>query len=964
MNYFSEIKAISGKKYLSEAEALAGLKNYLGEFQDSEARIIARARKYLELIVRKKPNLVQSLIAQYPLKTEAGYAIMSLAECLDRVPDRKTAYQLIDDKIGDMRWDSGSDNSSLVMNTVAQALKLASKMGGNAVTYTALHSAFKILGKEFILGQDIEAAQDGAKKYKNQGFLLSYDMLGEAARTSAQAEEYLKSYMQAAESAESDSANIFENDGISIKLSALHPRYELLKYEQLRRELLPNIAKIIDIARRRNITVTIDAEEASRLDLVLLLFSELYLDNYTRYHGLGMAVQVYQKQALPALEYLQKLSEKVKIRIPVRLVKGAYWDYEIKKAQTEGLVDYPVFTTKGHTDLSYLACAKFLLANPANFYPQLGTHNVMTIAAIMEIAQDSEFEFQKLYGMGDEVYEQVMPVEKFKCRVYAPVGEQKDLLAYLIRRLLENGANNSFVNQLTQARKNFDSLLVSPFAALNNMASSLKPPAEVFNNRKNSKGYDLGSVYDVESIKQSLTQTPAAEKVADSTLEDCATAVENATGVFDEWNDKQPSQRAAILEKIAESFENNHAQLLKLLMSEARRNISDSLSEIREAVDFCRYYAAQTRMNMLPRKMQSITGEENIYQLHGRGVFICISPWNFPLAIFTGQIAAALVTGNCVIAKPAEQTPKIARLAVKLMHEAGIPVNVLQLITGDGARLGAALVANPGISGVCFTGSTETARIINKSLAENNKSIVPLIAETGGQNCMIVDSTALIERAVDDMIISAFGSAGQRCSALRVAYVQEDIFNELTETLKGAMNELELSPAENFSSDVGEVIDAEAKEKLLRHIERMKQEASLLYGSENAKGNFVPPHLFEIKSISALPEEVFGPVLHVIRYNDLEKIIEEVNSTGYGLTFGIQTRIASRQEYLAKKIKAGNIYANRSMIGAVVESQPFGGHGLSGTGPKAGGPEYLKRFCLEKVVTVNKTAIGGNIDLL
>lgn len=964
MDYFSEVRALSSKKYMSEQEALASLAPYLVDYQSREPAIKARARNYLQMVAKKKPNLVQSLISQYPLKSEQGYAIMSLAECLDRVPDRKTAYELIDDKIGEMKWNRG-EGGSIMMNGVAHSLNLASKMGGNAVTYTALHSAFKMLGKEFILGDDIREAVSQSKKLRKNGFLVSYDMLGEGARTSAQAESYLNSYLEAAENAVADSNNIFENDSISIKVSALHPRYELLKYEQLKKELMPRLRKIIAAAKARNIAVVIDAEEASRLDLSLLIFAELFLKSSIRYEGLGLAVQAYQKASLHVLKFVKHLAETTGTRIPVRLVKGAYWDYEIKRAQADGLHDYPVFTKKEHSDLSYLACAKFMLANEQYIYPQFGTHNVVTIASIMEFSAGRQFEFQKLYGMGDEIYEEIVEHEKVKCRIYAPVGEQKDLLAYLIRRLLENGANNSFVHQLATARENVDVLLNLPFSSINAENITLKPPRKIYNDRVNSTGYDLGSVYEVDILRAQISRPLPEVPVVNSTEADCSNAIKAAGRAFENWQIRNVAQRAAILEKIAENFEQNFARLAQLLLTEAKRNIADSLSEIREAVDFCRYYAAQARLGMQQRKMQSITGEDNIYKLEGRGTFICISPWNFPLSIFTGQVVAALVTGNCVIAKPAEQTPKIAALAVKLMHEAGVPTDVLQLIIGDGATLGGKLTASPDIAGVCFTGSTDTARIINKTIAASNPKIIPLIAETGGQNCMVVDSTALIERVVDDIIISAFGSAGQRCSALRVVYVQDSIADELVEVLKGAMKEIEVSRAENFSTDVGEVIDAEAKANLERHIENMRKSAKLLYvATAKLEGNYVPPHLFEIKSITELPGEVFGPVLHLIRFQDLETVVNEVNSTGFGLTFGIETRIARRMDYLAAKIHSGNIYANRSMIGAVVESQPFGGHGLSGTGPKAGGPEYLKRFCVEKVVTINKTAIGGNLDLL
>jgi RHH-type proline utilization regulon transcriptional repressor/proline dehydrogenase/delta 1-pyrroline-5-carboxylate dehydrogenase len=797
-------------------------------------------------------------------------------------------------------------------------------MGGNAMVLSALKAAFRMVGKEFVLGENMREAVRNSKTLKKNGYLVSYDMLGEGARTTKQAEAYLKAYLSAIEECDSFS-RIFENDSISVKISALHPKYELLKYEQLRTELLPRLKQIILSAKSKNIAVIIDAEEARRLDLSLLIFSELFMDDEVRYHGLGLAVQAYHKRALYVLEYLQKLAAQVNVKIPVRLVKGAYWDSEIKKYQAEGTEDYPVFTAKENTDLNYLACAKFMINNAANFYPQFATHNLVSICAIAEMTNGIDYEFQRLQGMGEDIYNEL----GLKCRVYAPVGEHADLLAYLIRRLLENGANNSFVNQFSS--KTADELIKLPQP----QEARLKLPAQVFNNRKNSKGFDIGNWQHLE-----LLQSDKALKL------------------------EAASQSKPIL-KFADLMEENYLELVKILREEGRKTLQDAINEVREAVDFCRYYSLQAEHIMQPRKMAGITGEENIYQLEPRGKFVCISPWNFPLAIFTGQIVAALATGNKVVAKPAAQTPRIAQKAVELMHKAGVPKDMLELKIGEGSSVGKALVSAPDIAGVVFTGSNDTAKKIAKSILENNPALIPFIAETGGQNCMIVDSTALIEHAVDDVVLSAFGSAGQRCSALRVVYVQEDIADKFIDVLTGAMKELEVSKA--LSADVGEVIDAGAKESLNEHISEMKREAKLLYAcTAQGEGNYIPPHLFEIKSISQLHKENFGPVLHLIRYKaaHIDDVIVEVNSTGYGLTFGIQTRIKSRAEYIASRVRSGNIYVNRSMIGAVVESQPFGGMGLSGTGFKAGGEEYLKRFCSEKVITTNTTAIGGNLDLI
>ncbi len=962
MDYFSKIRDISAKAFIGEDEALKVLAPHLDSFRRRDRLARNEAEIVLEKLAEREPDLVQKLFAQYPLKSEQGYAIMSLAEALPRIPDSDTAHELIEDRLGSVKSWKNDHAGSFLMRAASAALDVGAKLGGNLLTSTAVKTALNIMSREFILGESIDDAQRNAEKAKKRGYLISYDMLGEGARTTAQAKAYLGAYLEGVRECDAG-REIFENDSISVKLSALHPRYELLKHEQIAEELLPRVREIILAAKQRNVAVTIDAEEARRLDLSLLVFTELFLDDNLRYDGLGLAVQAYQKRAIYVLNYLRELSEHKGQRIPVRLVKGAYWDSEIKKAQADGVADYPVFTHKAHTDLSYMACAEFMLANDKNFYPQFATHNLLTICAIISVAGKSPYEFQKLQGMGNEIYDGIMQREKIKCRIYAPVGEQKELLAYLIRRLIENGANTSFLHQLGSG--NFDEALASPFGY--KPVKEMAKPAEIFPLRENSKGYDLGNLAQLEEIKCGVDEAIIPDMViGDSTAKECKKAVKTALAQT-EWKNMALAERAGVIRKIADIYEERKFELLKLLMEEGRKTLADGIAEIREAQDFCRYYAAQALQQLGAEKTVGITGEENVLSYEPRGVFVCISPWNFPLAIYTGQIVAALVAGNSVIAKPAEQTPKIALHAFNIMHLAGVPEDALQIIFGDGEVVGNTLVSSPDISGVCFTGSTAAAKSIAAAISENNPAIIPFIAETGGQNCMIVDSTALIEHSVDDIIMSAFGSAGQRCSALRVCYVQDDIADDLLDMLAGAMRELEVVHSAKLSADVGEVIDTEARKGLEQHIRKMKKEARLVYGCKAAAdGNFVPPHLFEIESIRQLEREVFGPVLHVIRfkYEDIDRVIEDVNSTGYGLTFGLQTRIMGRVKAISGKIRAGNVYVNRTTIGAVVESQPFGGMGLSGTGPKAGGKDYLRRFCAEKLVTNNTTAIGGNMELM
>ncbi|MFO1243405.1 MAG: L-glutamate gamma-semialdehyde dehydrogenase [Rickettsiales bacterium] len=946
------------------------------------------ARSYIDALRMEKPEGgIEAFQQEYGLDSDEGIRMMCLAEALLRIPDKKTADKLIQDKLTDGEWDKHIGfGRPWFLNVSGVGLGLAEKVVaeestekflgrlirrlGEGVVRAALKQAMKLMGNVFVLAPTIEKARERAGEWHEEGYLLSYDMLGEGARSAAQAEAYFLSYLHAVKSFSASSGHPYQNDSISIKLTALHPRLELRKWETLERELLPKLKMLVVEAKARNVMVTIDAEEANRLDVTLKLFARLYEE--AAYEELGIAVQAYQKRAVDVIAFLAALAEKTGGRIPVRLVKGAYWDSEIKRVQMDGLPDYPVFTRKYHTDVSYLACAKKLLEKPEQFYPQFATHNARTIASLLAYAPDHDYEFQRLHGMGEALYREVRKTTDKSCRIYAPVGSSESLLSYLIRRILENGANSSFVHGVMNTKVPVSELISDPIALSRQSGGrrheSIPLPGSLYGDRENSEGLDLGYEAHLKIMQQRLDAWPASRWVAPSeaNLSQVESAFAMAAKGFAVWKERTVDERAGCLEKLAALYEAHADELTALCVREAGKTFIDSVAEVREAVDYCRYYALQARELMAPKLLNGPTGERNVLSLKPRGIWVAISPWNFPLAIFTGQIAAALVTGNAVIAKPAEQTPIIAARAVALMQEAGIPKDVIQLLCGSGETLGAAVVAHPQVAGVVFTGSTATARVINRALAAKDGAIVPLIAETGGQNCMVVDSSALIEQSVDDMIHSAFGSAGQRCSALRVAFVQEDIADALLTVLKGAVEQLQVGDPELSETDIGPVIDADAQAMLQAHSERMMQEAKLIAKAPSAAGLYFPPHVFEIPSINVLKGEVFGPILHIVRYKAaaLDDVIEAINSTGYGLTFGIQSRIDAQIELLSTCVQAGNIYVNRSMIGAVVGVQPFGGHGLSGTGPKAGGPHYLQRFCAEQTLTCNTAAIGGNIDLL
>lgn len=974
---------------------------------------------------------IDAFMKEYDLSSKEGILLMCLAEALLRIPDKDTADKLIKDKIADADWKSHLGKSdSLFVNASTWGLMLTGKIvdvddskrgmsraldkfinkTGEPVIRQGIHKAMQMMGKQFVMGRTIKEALKRASKKDFKAYRYSYDMLGEAALTQADADRYFDAYMSSIGSIAdaNKKRDIQDASSISIKLSALHPRYEVANAERVVAELAPKVLTLVEHAKSLNVAVTVDAEEADRLEISLLVFKAVY-QKLTDYHGFGLVVQAYQKRALKVLEWLADLAEQQGRIIPIRLVKGAYWDTEVKRAQEQGLDHYPVFTRKVNTDVSYLACGRFLLANRRLFYPQFATHNANTVAAIATMAGDEGgYEFQRLHGMGQALHKQTIDPAGLNrpVRIYAPVGSHEDLLPYLVRRLLENGANTSFVNRLTDLDLGLEEITQDPIAKVRKNDVHKHPklplPKDIFGpNRLNAHGINLGNMQAVEDLQQALAQEKNKQHQAGSLIagdcqdddtvidvqspadltyqvgqyqrtrtEDLDAAVSQAKAAFPAWRDATMSDRAACLIKLADLMEQNSTKLIHLLRHEAGKTLADCISELREAVDFCRYYAAQSVDEFgHGEKMPGPTGESNHLFHQGKGVFVCISPWNFPLAIFTGQIAAALVTGNCVIAKPAEQTTLIGHYTAQLIHQAGVPEAVFQLIVGEGRRIGNHLCHNHDIAGVVFTGSTATAQIINRNLAlRDGAPIATLIAETGGQNCMIADSSTLPEQLVKDVINSAFLSAGQRCSALRVLFIQSDVADKVITMLKGAMDELVVGHPEHFSTDLGPLIDEKALSVLQSHRERMGAEAKPIKALSlpDEQGHYFPPHAVELASIDQLTQEIFGPFLHVIRYQakELDQVIDAINSTGYGLTTGIHSRIDETIEYIASRIQAGNCYINRNMIGAVVGVQPFGGMGLSGTGPKAGGPGYLRSFMTEKTITNNISAVGGNADLL
>ena len=979
--------------YREESGCLARLLPALAGSLDWPAAM-QLARPWVQA-VRDKPApfwAMESLLREYPISSAEGLALMRLAEALLRVPDAETAIALTADQLGKAEFDASAGGPHKMFAALsASAISLSKKflpdaeqdaglfkrLGAQTVVAATVR-AIQLLGRQFVLGRSIqEAMGEAASARQAQPHTrFSYDMLGEGARTEADARRYLASYLNAIQhiAAGRRADGPEAADGISIKLSALFSRYEDAQRERVFAELLPRVWQLVEAAARANINLTIDAEESDRLELSLDVFEALaarIATDFAAWRGFGLAVQAYQTRALEVIDEVARIGRAHGLRFMVRLVKGAYWDGEIKRAQELGLSAYPVYTHKHHTDISYLACANALIGHRGVIYPQFATHNAGTIAAILHMARrtDAAFEMQRLHGMGEAVYREVMKDGAIPVRVYAPVGEHRDLLAYLVRRLLENGANSSFVHQLSDNAVDVDALLASPLAPA--AAPGLPLPVALFGDggRANSQGVDLACLAQRAPLDQALA-TARIEPVPEASTAHVGEAMARLHNGFAAWNDAPLATRAAVLRRAADALEAQLPAFCGLLVKEAHKTLGDCVAEVREAVDFCRYYADQAELRLAPQALPGPTGESNELRLHGRGVFVCISPWNFPLAIFAGQIAAALVAGNSVAAKPAEQTPFVALRFVALLHEAGVPHDALALLHGPGETVGAALVADARTAGVCFTGSTAVAKLINRALAAKDGAIVPLIAETGGINAMVVDSTALPEQVVDAVVQSAFRSAGQRCSALRLLCVHEGIADGVIEMIRGALAELNVGDPAWLATDVGPVIDAEAHTGIAAHVARLQREATAIGAASlpaalPAGMHFIAPAAFELRRIADVSQEIFGPVLHVVRWGgDVGAVLAQINALGYGLTLGIQTRIDSRALRLAHSARIGNVYVNRNMIGAVVGVQPFGGEGLSGTGPKAGGPHYLYRFCAEQVLTINTAAAGGNAALL
>jgi len=1003
---------------------------------DQRQQVERRARRLVKSVRAARLNRggIDAFLQEYELSSDEGVVLMCLAEALLRIPDADTADRLIRDKIGGANWKRHMGASeSLFVNASTWALMLTGRLlgpkpraehdlgstftrliarSGEPIIRQAMTQAMRILGRQFVMGRTIGEALERARDETEHGYRHSFDMLGEAARTAADAARYFEAYAAAiaAIGAAERGDDPIEQPGISVKLSALHPRYEFAQRERVLAEMTPRLIELAAIAKAEGIGLTVDSEEADRLDLSLDVFERVSAEpRLGGWDGLGLAVQAYQKRALPQLDWLAEIARRDRRRLMVRLVKGAYWDTEIKRGQERGLDGYPVFTRKPATDVSYIACARLLLGDPKSFYPQFATHNALTLATVEALAgKAGAFEYQRLHGMGEALYDEIVGPgpDAPKCRVYAPVGSHEDLLPYLVRRLLENGANTSFVNRIVDEDLPVARIIADPVEAMAHMKPIPHPgiplPAAMFGEeRRNSAGIDLSDPVALGALAEDMTSAAGADwtaapgepaggakaaarplndpadrrqtvgEVHEADAEQVGRAVAAAQAAFAGWERLPAEARALCLERAADLFDEHRAELMALAVREAGKTIPDALGEVREAIDFLRYYAARARTDFgAPTTLPGPTGERNELSLHGRGVFACVSPWNFPLAIFTGQVSAALAAGNTVLAKPAEQTPLIAAHAVRLLHRAGVPEEVLILLPGDGPGVGAPLVADPRIAGVAFTGSTETARAINRTLAARDGPIVPLIAETGGQNALIVDSSALAEQVVEDVLASAFNSAGQRCSALRVLFLQDEVAERTITMLTGAMAELRIGDPALLSTDIGPVIDGEARDMLAAHAGRMDREARLIHavalpdGVEH--GTFFAPRAYEIDGIERLEREVFGPILHVVRYraDRLDAVVDAVNATGYGLTLGVHSRIDATVRAVHARIRAGNAYVNRNMIGAIVGSQPFGGEGLSGTGPKAGGPHYLHRFAVERSLSVDTTAAGGNAALM
>ncbi len=983
-------------------------------------QLVRRAR-----FLQSEERSITQFIHEYDLRTEEGVLLMCLAEALLRIPDKATRQRLVNEILSRGHWEKhlGSDTSLLVnastwglylgSQIVEQAplepesaqniLQQLSQRIGSSMAHAALLQAVKLMAEHFVMGAEISDAIAHAQVNELQR--VSFDCLGEAAQCQKDVDTYYAAYYDAIEQIGNNcsEAALFNQFSISIKLSALHARYDSFKQQQVLKELTPRLKKLVLLAKKRHVQVTLDAEESDHLALSLLIFKTLWHDpDIAGWHGFGLAVQAYQKRALPLLKWLVSLAKKEQSRIPIRLVKGAYWDSEIKLAQQLGIDDYPLFTRKAATDISYLACAEYMLQQRDTLYPQFATHNAQTITYILEAGRGKTFEFQRLHGMGQELYQALYELEPEAppCRIYAPVGLHNRLLPYLVRRLLENGANSSFVNQLADPQVSEEMLVTHPLNRLQTAVQPLIKPVNIYApERLNSKGIDLRCPAIQQQIQQAIDEhykepwlaTPLIDgipqqgncrplynpanlndrvgQLIEATPDQVGLAYTTSEQSLNEWQETTIEQRAEILNRCADLFEDQQPNLMAHIIREGGRTLPDALSEVREAIDFLRYYANQAcTLQQASKRLPGPTGEHNQLALYGRGVITCISPWNFPLAIFTGQIAAALVVGNAVIAKPASSTPLTAFAAIKLLHQAGIPNGVLQFIPGDSRIIGGALIDNPALAGIAFTGSLSSAQMMNRTLAHRSGAILPLIAETGGINIMLADSSALLDQLIPDVLTSAFNSAGQRCSALRVLIVQEDIAESVINRLGQCMNELTLGNPAELATDMGPVISAEAHQELRAYCDKMTKQMTLLHkiSSPDHPGHFISPHLFEIPSLQVMSRETFGPILHLLRYKrgELSSMIQQTNAMGYGLTLGLHSRLQSTIQRVMAQAKVGNIYINRNMIGAVVGSQPFGGEGRSGTGPKAGGPHYLQRFAHERTISINTTAIGGNTELL
>jgi len=1016
----TELKTRISEKYRqNEQECLNNLIGILDWDKDKEEQISQLATSLIEKVRnnRIKGNGVDALMQEFKLSTSEGIALMCLAESLLRIPDKYTQDKLIKDKIATGDWKSHTKSDSFFVNATSWGLTLTGRMikadndakltssllkivgkWGEPLIRKAMATAVRFMGNQFVMGETIESALKASVAKEAKGYQFSYDMLGEAALTDEDAQKYMQSYIDAIHSVGKANAGrgIKDGPGISVKLSAIHPRYVRAQRERVMSELYPRLKHLYLLAKQYQIALFIDAEETDRLEISLDLLDKLVTDpDMAGFKGIGFVIQAYQRRAPNVIDYVIDLARRANGRIMVRLVKGAYWDSEVKRAQVDGQVDYPVYTRKFHTDLSYLACAKKLLSAQDAIYPAFATHNAYSLAAIYTMAEGREFEFQCLYGMGETLYDNVVGQNNLNviCRVYAPVGTYETLLAYLVRRLLENGANSSFVHQLVDPSIPVSELVVNPVELVNKSGGVSNPhfkkPADIYpGGRVNSKGLDLSDELQLAELEEHLNKlitnryqayplldgykpaereakqvrNPAKQadivgEVKLATSDEIDVAISKAVSAFPAWSATSPEDRAAKIVKFADLLEDNYYEVLNIVVREAGKTLNNAIAEIREAVDFCRYYAAQ------------VANEFSNDTHKALGPVVCISPWNFPLAIFVGEVISSLAAGNTVIAKPSAQTNLIAFYAVKLMHDAGIPTGAVQLMPGSGSTIGNEMTKDPRVKAVIFTGSTEVAQTINQNLAAKADAGV-LIAETGGQNAMIVDSTALPEQVVLDVVTSGFDSAGQRCSALRVLYLQADIADKTIKMLKGAMDELRVGNPVSLNTDVGPVIDIKAQKVLLDHIDSLRNNARMMYQaklqSECEDGIFVAPTIFEIGSIRELKREVFGPVVHVIRFagEDLDKVIAEINSSGYGLTQGVHSRLEDTAAKVYNNIKAGNIYINRNTVGAVVGVQPFGGEGLSGTGPKAGGPLYLYRLVdtqLQPDLDADKKKINFNV---